>query len=447
MASASADPVFFIKCIGKASGTRAGQRRTAFFENHRASIDQGSTAWQIATPGFIARPHFAWSAPSRWPHRAVSFSGPRAADWAASRWPPCSRKRAYWPPTHRPARRAASQRRRAWHSAFPSQGQAGRAALHGRRGQPYRPVRLQARAGQAPRPAVRFRRAGRGVSKRPRPVAEAGLGISPLRPVRQDAQRSRRAAGGRASTTWRSSTTWSARPACTVRARCCRPPASIGPAFPAMGCWVSYGLGSMNDNLPTFVVLPDHRGLRLQRHQELGHGVSAGAASGHGHLSRHGQPDRRPVPGSARRLYHPRQRRRRHRAAGNRLNREHAAARAGRSAAGSPHPQLRTGRPDADSPRPRRSTFRRSRPTSSSSTASTTAAATFDKEINAAGRNRLLWPQMPGRPPAAGAGRALRADLVRQRQRLSRAATGIRTKTSSATTARWPTAWPAERRP
>jgi hypothetical protein len=33
------------------------------------------------------------------------------------------------------------------------------------------------------------------------------------------------------------------------------------PGFPAMGCWVSYGLGSLNDNLPTFVVLPDHRGL------------------------------------------------------------------------------------------------------------------------------------------------------------------------------------------
>jgi hypothetical protein len=28
-----------------------------------------------------------------------------------------------------------------------------------------------------------------------------------------------------------------------------------------MGSWVSYGLGSLNDNLPTFVVLPDHRGL------------------------------------------------------------------------------------------------------------------------------------------------------------------------------------------
>ena len=32
------------------------------------------------------------------------------------------------------------------------------------------------------------------------------------------------------------------------------------PGFPGMGSWISYGLGSMNDNLPTFVVLPDHRG-------------------------------------------------------------------------------------------------------------------------------------------------------------------------------------------
>jgi hypothetical protein len=32
------------------------------------------------------------------------------------------------------------------------------------------------------------------------------------------------------------------------------------PGFPAMGSWISYGLGSMNQNLPTFVVLPDSRG-------------------------------------------------------------------------------------------------------------------------------------------------------------------------------------------
>jgi hypothetical protein len=32
------------------------------------------------------------------------------------------------------------------------------------------------------------------------------------------------------------------------------------PGFPAMGAWVCYGLGSLNDNLPAFVVLPDSRG-------------------------------------------------------------------------------------------------------------------------------------------------------------------------------------------
>lgn len=33
------------------------------------------------------------------------------------------------------------------------------------------------------------------------------------------------------------------------------------PGFPCMGAWISYGLGSLADNLPTFVVLPDARGL------------------------------------------------------------------------------------------------------------------------------------------------------------------------------------------
>jgi hypothetical protein len=32
------------------------------------------------------------------------------------------------------------------------------------------------------------------------------------------------------------------------------------PGFPSMGAWVAYGLGSLNDNLPAFVVLPDSRG-------------------------------------------------------------------------------------------------------------------------------------------------------------------------------------------
>jgi hypothetical protein len=33
------------------------------------------------------------------------------------------------------------------------------------------------------------------------------------------------------------------------------------PGFPCMGAWISYGLGSLTDNLPAFVVLPDGRGL------------------------------------------------------------------------------------------------------------------------------------------------------------------------------------------
>jgi hypothetical protein len=33
------------------------------------------------------------------------------------------------------------------------------------------------------------------------------------------------------------------------------------PGFPCLGAWLSYGLGSLTDNLPTFVVIPDSRGL------------------------------------------------------------------------------------------------------------------------------------------------------------------------------------------
>jgi len=35
----------------------------------------------------------------------------------------------------------------------------------------------------------------------------------------------------------------------------------VMPGFPGMGAWVSYGLGRLTDDLPTFVVLPDPRGL------------------------------------------------------------------------------------------------------------------------------------------------------------------------------------------
>lgn len=35
----------------------------------------------------------------------------------------------------------------------------------------------------------------------------------------------------------------------------------LTPGFPCMGAWISYGLGNLTENLPTFVVLPDSRGL------------------------------------------------------------------------------------------------------------------------------------------------------------------------------------------
>src|SRR5206468_3992679 len=33
------------------------------------------------------------------------------------------------------------------------------------------------------------------------------------------------------------------------------------PGFPCAGAWISYALGSLNENLPSFVVLPDAKGL------------------------------------------------------------------------------------------------------------------------------------------------------------------------------------------
>lgn len=35
----------------------------------------------------------------------------------------------------------------------------------------------------------------------------------------------------------------------------------LTPGFPCLGAWISYGLGRLTDNLPSFVVLPDSRGL------------------------------------------------------------------------------------------------------------------------------------------------------------------------------------------
>ena len=52
--------------------------------------------------------------------------------------------------------------------------------------------------------------------------------------------------------------------------------------FPAMGAWLSYGLGSESDDLPAFVVIPDAREFPCRRLDQLEQRFSARAAPGGG---------------------------------------------------------------------------------------------------------------------------------------------------------------------
>src|SRR5438309_10376778 len=52
------------------------------------------------------------------------------------------------------------------------------------------------------------------------------------------------------------------------------------PGFPSMGSWISYGLGSLNNNLPTFVVLPDSRGFPPNGPRNWGAGFLPAAHQG-----------------------------------------------------------------------------------------------------------------------------------------------------------------------
>ncbi|MBW3542426.1 MAG: DUF1501 domain-containing protein [Planctomycetes bacterium] len=54
----------------------------------------------------------------------------------------------------------------------------------------------------------------------------------------------------------------------------------VQPGFPSAGSWISYGLGSLNENLPTFVVLPDKRGFAPNGPQNWGAGFLPAAHQG-----------------------------------------------------------------------------------------------------------------------------------------------------------------------
>ncbi len=52
------------------------------------------------------------------------------------------------------------------------------------------------------------------------------------------------------------------------------------PGFPGMGAWISYALGSINDDLPKFVVLPDHRGFASNGPKNWGSAFLPASAQG-----------------------------------------------------------------------------------------------------------------------------------------------------------------------
>ncbi len=127
------------------------------------------------------------------------------------------------------------------------------------------------------------------------------------------------------------------------------------PGFPCMGAWLSYGLGSLSDNLPTFVVLPDPKGLPYN--------AKGNFTSGFLPMSHQGTiidaAAQRPIPdlfapSSASFLSAASQRESLEQLA--RMNRRHAALNEGDSPARIPHRLLRACRPDAAirprSPRP-----------------------------------------------------------------------------------------------
>jgi hypothetical protein len=62
------------------------------------------------------------------------------------------------------------------------------------------------------------------------------------------------------------------------------------PGFPGVGSWVSYALGSLNDNLPTFVVLPDHRGFASNGPKNWGSAFLPASAQGTTIYPQHSHP-------------------------------------------------------------------------------------------------------------------------------------------------------------
>ena len=178
-------------------------------------------------------------------------------------------------PGHRPAAATTtSTRSRPEAAALPGEGQAGRPPVHERRAVARRYLRPQAAAGQVPRQAA----------AEPEPAAPSA------RPARRCARRSR--SGGTARAASRSASCSPARPQhiddmCVIRSMHADVP-NHEPSLMLMNCgdgrlhaaehgvWVTYGLGSENQNLPGFIVMCPG-GYPIVGHAELAVGASCPA--------------------------------------------------------------------------------------------------------------------------------------------------------------------------
>ena len=77
------------------------------------------------------------------------------------------------------------------------------------------------------------------------------------------------------------------------------------PGFPCAGAWISYALGRLTDNLPTFVVLPDMRGLPYNGMGNFSAGFLPTSHQGTVINPAAASPDSRSGPVSDRQVRHP----------------------------------------------------------------------------------------------------------------------------------------------
>ena len=119
------------------------------------------------------------------------------------------------------------------------------------------------------------------------------------------------------------------------------------PGFPCLGAWLSYGLGSLNDNLPTFVVLPDPRGLPYNNRGNFSSGFLPVIHQGTILKPNAANPIADLFPPKSAKFITP-QSETEGLALLQQMNREHAEPLAGRFAAGCAHRLVRIGRTHAD---------------------------------------------------------------------------------------------------